>query len=322
MKLSIITINRNNANGLKQTLKSVAEQTFKDFEHIVIDGASTDNSVSIIEDFQHIAYYISEPDNGIYDAMNKGTIQAKGEYCLFLNSGDYLTCQTVLEQVSFHLFNEDIVYGNLIKKNLKGEEKEEKVIESALSLEFFAVRNLPHQSSFIRTTLLKQLGFYRTDFQIVSDYVFLLEAILKHGASYKHIPIFVSVFIEDGVSSNPNNYTLIQKEREKALKELCRSYEHIYIYGTGICAEQAVDFFEKEKIAINGFIVSDGFKKENEFKNKAIYEFSQIKPDNGQIVVLALNGKNKEEVIPNLKKAKIQYFDFFLSSIYAATTNS
>jgi glycosyltransferase involved in cell wall biosynthesis len=102
----------------------------------------------------------------------------------------------------------------------------------------------------------------------------------------------------------------IKNRNKNKLKEKCKHYEQVYIYGTGVYAERAVDFFEKGEIAINGFIVSDGFKKENEFKNKAIYEFSQIKPENKQIVVLALNDENKKQVIPILKKAKIRYFEF------------
>ena len=96
MFLSIITINRNNAVGLKKTLESVASQTCRDFEHIIIDGASTDGSVDVINDYvastagKNVSYWISEPDSGVYNAMNKGIKKAIGDYCLFLNSGDWL----------------------------------------------------------------------------------------------------------------------------------------------------------------------------------------------------------------------------------------
>ena len=92
MKLSVITINLNDAEGLQKTLRSVWErQSFTDFEHIVIDGASTDGSVEVIKKYaDKLAYWVSEPDKGIYSAMNKGIVRARGEYLLFINSGDWL----------------------------------------------------------------------------------------------------------------------------------------------------------------------------------------------------------------------------------------
>jgi glycosyltransferase involved in cell wall biosynthesis len=217
MKLSIITINRNNANGLKQTLISVQEQTYNEFEHIIIDGMSSDNSVDIIKSFPRISHYVSEPDNGIYDAMNKGIKQAKGEYCLFLNSGDYLASPTVLSEIDFS--DEDIIYGDLIWKNECNKILHKKK-PPALTIGFFVDNCLAHPSSFIKTSLLKQLGGYRTDLQIISDWAFFLEAIYKHGASYKHVPVFVSIFIKNGISSDPGNYALMQKERENVWKDL------------------------------------------------------------------------------------------------------
>lgn len=100
MKLSIITINRNNCAGLSRTMDSVIRQTCKDFEWILIDGASTDGSVDLIrQNKQHITYWVSEPDKGIYNAMNKGLQQAHGEYCLFLNSGDWLAQNSTIAEV-------------------------------------------------------------------------------------------------------------------------------------------------------------------------------------------------------------------------------
>ena len=110
LKLSIITINYNNAAGLKKTLDSVASQTCTDFEHIIVDGASTDGSVDIIREYENTLAsclsplasrlkWLSESDTGVYNAMNKGIKLAKGEYLLFLNSGDYLVEESVLDKV-------------------------------------------------------------------------------------------------------------------------------------------------------------------------------------------------------------------------------
>jgi acetyltransferase-like isoleucine patch superfamily enzyme len=123
MKLSIITINRNNAAGLRKTIESVVSQTYTDFEYIIIDGASTDDSVNIIKEYAEATlpcgeglgerlYWVSEPDKGIYNAMNKGILKANGEYCLFLNSGDWLYDNDVLNDVFSISPTEDIVYGN------------------------------------------------------------------------------------------------------------------------------------------------------------------------------------------------------------------
>ncbi len=97
--LSIITVNRNNDTGLKKTIDSVISQTYNDFEFIIIDGASTDSSAELIRKYSsYLSYWISEPDNGTYHAMNKGIRVSAGDYCLFLNSGDYLLDDKVLER--------------------------------------------------------------------------------------------------------------------------------------------------------------------------------------------------------------------------------
>ena len=116
IKISIITINFNNCKGLVQTLDSVAQQTYNNYEHIIIDGASTDGSKSIIEQYKnknpHVTYWVSEKDEGIYNAMNKGITHAQGQYLLFLNSGDYIE-PNILEQAATSLTGTDIIYGNL-----------------------------------------------------------------------------------------------------------------------------------------------------------------------------------------------------------------
>ena len=111
-KLSIITINLNNAAGLRKTIESVVNQTFTDYEYLIIDGGSTDGSVEVIKEFaDKITYWVSEPDKGIYNAMNKGILKARGEYLQFLNSGDWLVDNEVLFRVFSLNHFEDILYG-------------------------------------------------------------------------------------------------------------------------------------------------------------------------------------------------------------------
>ena len=120
-KVSIITINFNNSKGLERTFKSVFEQTFQNFEYIVIDGQSIDGSKDLIKaNSNKIAYWISEKDHGVYQAMNKGIQQASGEYVLFLNSGDHFTHERILEQTSKELDGTGIVYGNIFLIKLPG----------------------------------------------------------------------------------------------------------------------------------------------------------------------------------------------------------
>ena len=112
VKLSIITVNLNNLEGLKRTYESVVCQTFTDYEWIVIDGGSTDGSREFIEQHQDkFAYWCSEPDKGIYNAMNKGIMRAKGEYLNFMNSGDCFASNDTLIRVLVDERNEDIIYG-------------------------------------------------------------------------------------------------------------------------------------------------------------------------------------------------------------------
>ena len=115
MKLSIITVNLNNAGGLQKTIESVVTQTWLDFELIIVDGDSTDGSVEVIQQFNDSAipqfHWVSEPDSGVYQAMNKGIRMAQGEYLLFLNSGDFLVDSNVLSQVFKFGFSADILFG-------------------------------------------------------------------------------------------------------------------------------------------------------------------------------------------------------------------
>ncbi|WP_373940767.1 glycosyltransferase [Polaribacter sejongensis] len=119
--ITIITINYNNLLGLKKTMQSVFDQTYKDVEYVIIDGGSTDGSKEyILDNAEKLAYWVSEPDNGIYNAMNKGIAKATGEYLLFLNSGDFLCDNYVLSKFSLELKDADIYYGNLIKVRQNG----------------------------------------------------------------------------------------------------------------------------------------------------------------------------------------------------------
>lgn len=211
MKLSIITINFNDAAGLEKTIQSVVNQTYKDFEYIVIDGASTDGSVDIIKKYSDkLTHWISEPDTGIYNAMNKGTRLAQGEYCLYLNSGDFLAADDVLEKAFSHNFTEDIVSCIC----LDFDEKREclKVPPRNVSLFTFMGGSLPHPTSFIKRELLNRLGGYNESYRIMSDWCFFLDAVVVQNCSYRTLNVLLSKFNCFGISSTSS---VIETEKTK-----------------------------------------------------------------------------------------------------------
>lgn len=204
-RISIITVNYNDSPGLERTLKSVQSQSFKDFEHIVVDGGSTDGSVAVIEREAHrLAYWCSEPDGGVYNGMNKGAMQARGEYLLFLNAGDTLCHPDVLQLVEPQLTGEDLVYGDLevvpAEEGENGEGKYVKQYPDVPSLRYLLEDSLPHPATFIRREIFG--NGYDTRFRIVADWHFMVQRIVFGRCSTKHIPQTVSSFMLGGISSN------------------------------------------------------------------------------------------------------------------------
>jgi glycosyltransferase involved in cell wall biosynthesis len=214
-EVSIITINLNNKDGLEKTIASVIHQTFTDYEYIVIDGNSTDGSIKVIQKYaDKISKSVSEPDSGIYNAMNKGLRFAKGKYCLFLNSGDYLYAKDTLSQVFAANLTSDIIYGNMIIEKTT-HEKRLGIMPEKITLEHMIKDTLWHPVSFIKLSLFDKYGYYREDLKIVSDYDFFIKTIIVNEVSSLHIDIPIAVFPLDGISSILKNVELIKLEREK-----------------------------------------------------------------------------------------------------------
>jgi len=189
MKLSIITVNLNNKNGLQKTIDSVVSQTFKDFEWIVIDGGSIDGSRELIEQYaDHFAYWVSEPDKRVYNAMNKGIRVAKGDYLQFLNSGDWLWNETALERCFSHGFTADIAYGDL-----------------------YIFRENGFEERCYSDHLLK----------IVSDWKFFLIQFINNK-SFEHINEFVIAFDKSGMSSVYKE--LYKQERSEVVERILPSW--------------------------------------------------------------------------------------------------
>ena len=215
MKLSIITVNLNNLEGLKKTYDSVVCQTFTDYEWLLSDGGSPEGSREFIEQHQDkFAYWCSESDKGIYNAMNKGIVRAKGEYLNFMNSGDSFVSKEILEVVFSKQCTADIFYGiQLVDSH--GRLIPANIHQKSYWYDLF-YDSLPHQASFIRYSLFSSVGLYDESYRIISDWKWFIQAILIHGASCEFLPIVISFFAGNGISST----NLITLEKKKFKMEL------------------------------------------------------------------------------------------------------
>ncbi len=207
-KLSIITINFNDVNGLQRTMNSVFEQTFTDYEYIIIDGGSDDGSFDLIEQNEEkIAYWVCEKDDGVFFAQNKGIKASKGQYLLFLNSGDILNGSKALEDFITHKeFRGDIIYGDY-----KFEEGE-KVYPDELTPYYFMRTSLPHQSTLFSRTVFDDMGMYDEKYRIAADRAFYIKCFMSGVIKFQHITYPLTQFDLSGVSND--SYLLKEKEAE------------------------------------------------------------------------------------------------------------
>lgn len=230
-KLSVITINRNDSEGLRRTIQSVITQTSKDFEFVIVDGASTDNSMQTLFDCLQVpetnqtthgkinvnglhVLWISEPDTGIYNAMNKGIRMSSGEYGLMLNSADSLHDERVVEHILPLLHTDDIIQGNVqIEKNgimqiVRGYGKTDITFFEALNAQFL------HQASFIRKDLYDRYGYYLEDYRKNSDTYFYITSLALGNATFRYEDVTVALFDMNGISNN-EAWNKIDKEEDQ-----------------------------------------------------------------------------------------------------------
>lgn len=213
MKLSIITVNFNNPVGLEETIRSVISQTNKDFEYIVVDGASTKGDVDIIKKYsQGITKWISESDTGIYNAMNKGAKMATGDYLLFMNSGDTMYCNDTVDKIYKASFDEDFVEGIIAFKNSSRLHYPAKEIN--LSYYLFVTNNY-HQASLIKRKMLLE-NPYDESYRIAADMKFNIQNIICNNCSYNSIDVIISTYEGQGVSMTVKH----DDERKRLFEEL------------------------------------------------------------------------------------------------------
>ncbi len=289
-KLSIITINRNNAAGLRKTMESVFSQIYRDFEYIVVDGASDDGSVEVVKEFEQkinpslqggdgVGFFtwISEPDTGIYNAMNKGIEIAEGKrfvnsfnrsersecenkvikdcYVLMLNSGDYLVDEHVIERIMPELHTEEIIQGNVI------EDYPDKTIrfrgygKSDISFVDAMGANFPHQAMFIKLSTMREYGYYDDSYKKSSDTYFFIKVLAFGNATFRYVDLDITNFDPNGISSKKDPKWIEIEEKEDT-----RWFgEHVSIRLSKYCnqASQAIRVYETlYKIKWIGWIVN------------------------------------------------------------------
>lgn len=245
LKISIITINYNNSEGLKETIQSVLNQDYPYIEYIVIDGGSTDGSKEVIASYKNqIHYWVTEPDKGIYNAMNKGIKAASGDYLLFLNSGDFLIDEQVIKGAVAMGMREDLVSGNMIFH----ERNENWCPPDSLTFKTFYEGTIPHPTTFIKRSLFDKVGLYNESNSVVSDWEFFLLATCKFNCSYRHIDHYITRFLCDGLSSDPKNMERITSERSKVLNTYFSLFLEDYKAYAALSAEmKKINYFIKSR---------------------------------------------------------------------------
>jgi len=244
MKLSIITINYNNASGLQRTLDSVAAQATGnrsqdiglEVEHVIVDGGSTDESVGAIHEYvsgvQDTGYriqvlWISEKDKGVYNAMNKGINMATGDYIQILNSGDVLASDDVICKMKNVICEmkelPEILYGNMMKAFSDGRIFRDNCGGSGVGKSFlyFYTGTLNHDCAWVKRDLFEHIGLYNEEMRICSDWEWYIRAIVLGGVKPVYTDIDVTIFDMNGMSeSGGKNKAIIQKERLEYLEKI------------------------------------------------------------------------------------------------------
>lgn len=237
MKISVITVCYNSENTIEHTIKSVIGQTYGNIEYVIIDGKSSDNTLSIIGRYKDkITKVISEKDNGIYDAMNKGVAYSTGDYLFFLNADDKFYDNYVIEKIVSRLSEHatDFIYGNL---NVVNKDKNTSFIKKQDKLnKIYLLKNTPCQPTlFSHRRVFERCGIFNTDYKIVSDYEWILKAILEYKVSCQYVDVVINNFNIGGMSTNIKHNELQDKERDEVINKYFtpfyrKSYEFISKY--------------------------------------------------------------------------------------------
>lgn len=315
VKVSIITVVYNGANTIEQTIKSVIGQTYEDIEYIVIDGASADGTQQIIKKYaDYISYYISEKDEGLYYAMNKGIESATGEIIGIINSDDWYAENAIKDIVEcFQQDNPDLVYGDIVKIREDGK----KIVSQADPLEnIWYQMVIPHPSVFVKKSIYDKLGIFDVNYKLAADYEILLR-FYCNNIKFRYINKVIAYFREGGISTfkrmnvceesckismlyadkSPHKDLVLHKVKEKyewiyfgeevskggkILYNLLRTYFNtevcnLYIFGTGIWGERCYKALEHTDIIVKGFSDNKSAVWDTRFKGIMVINPSELK---------------------------------------------
>jgi glycosyltransferase involved in cell wall biosynthesis len=241
--ISIVTVVHNGGLTLEQTIKSVLNQTYKNIDYLIIDGASTDRTLNIIKQYEsHLKYWISEKDNGIYDAMNKGikAVVDKNSFLLFLNADDYLYDNSTIKNIVSEISDEDFIYGKIQSIG----DSVSAYLGQELTFKELPVNMIQHQATFVKRKLFDELGLFDTSYKIAADYDFAVRVMIS-DFRHKFVNEIVSVMRMGGTSSQAYKTTF--SEKSKIIK--------IHFKGlTKIKALFFISFYEIPKHIVSNFL--------------------------------------------------------------------
>ena len=220
-KISIITVCLNEAESIRATCDSICSQSYSDFEWIVIDGGSTDGTLEILREYEDsMDCLISEPDTGIYNAMNKGAVKASGQYLIFMNGGDRFACADALLMAS-KAPRAQMLYGDVYLGDSSGDvETYPDVVESGYMLR----KMIPHQTTFYERATFEAVGGYDESFKIAGDYDLYARLFEVERISHHHISHPIAIFDLEGVSNSKDFRQLRKRENHRIRKKYFKKY--------------------------------------------------------------------------------------------------
>ncbi|MCB0753741.1 MAG: glycosyltransferase [Ignavibacteriae bacterium] len=231
-KISIITVCKNSESTILKCIESVLNQSYNNLEYIIVDGVSSDKTISIITGFRDkISKIISEPDSGIYDAMNKGVQASSGDYILFLNADDFLISENTIDNFAEYLSSEkinkaDIYFGKVLIFN--NENGIGNLWKAAKVSKYSLFRgSIPHPATFFKSESFKKCGLFDITYKISADYEWFVRALIKYHLTFVRNEIIVSVFNKGGVSTK-NSDEIIKNEKKKIHKTYYSFWERMY----------------------------------------------------------------------------------------------
>lgn len=250
IKISVITVVYNNKKTLEETIKSVLSQSYENIEYIIVDGKSTDGTLDIIKKYKEdIARYISEKDEGIYDAMNKGVNMATGDLVYFLNSDDTFCDNHVVEKVAKE-FNKnkkyDYLYGGVVCRNIFNSGQDSIFLKEISEHSIKMGQNIPHQSLFVKKVVFDEIGLFNSNFKVNADYDFECR-LVKNNKKGLFLKYLISYYSQQGYSST-GGWSLYEEKISVIRNHFGLFYASLY-YVKGILMYLIVSFLKKLGIA-------------------------------------------------------------------------